>query len=130
MKHKLSFPVVVVCFCLSTALLISLMNLTGPSDFGIAGIFLVLLAVYLFFFSLFVMIARLTEAVRKFFANDVRNTTTASRYGRRSLFVSAALAFAPLLLISLNSLGQMQAWYLLLVLVFEGVAIFFIVKKV
>jgi len=105
-------------------------NLIGPSDFGVGGIFLVLITIYVLCFLILVLGSRLLEKVIiTHSADKTVSNIYINRLRRRSLLISAALAFAPLLLISMNSLGNVQIWYVVLVVLFECVAIFFIIKR-
>ena len=131
MKRYFSTVGILVCFCLSVAVLLFIMNLFGPGDFGVGGIFLVLLSVYVTCFLLFALIFRLFEMIRGFIDRDsIKDVAKLNHRRKQMLLASAVLAFAPLLLISINSLGQMQIWYIALVILFELVAIIFIIKKI
>jgi hypothetical protein len=131
MEYKLPTPLLFFLLCLTTLMLLGLINLIGPSDLGAGGIFVVLMLIYAVFFLFFMLVARAIKAsTGSFRKKNVENTTKIMRARRRSVLISAVLAFAPLLLVSMNSLGQMQLWYIALVALFETAAVFFVIKKV
>jgi hypothetical protein len=51
-------------------------------------------------------------------------------FRKRTIYISVALAFVPLFLISLNSIGQLQLRDVFLILLIEALAIFYIIKRV
>ena len=100
----------------STVLLMLLLTFTNPREVGLFGILAVIAAIYCFFVSAIYLFYGLFRKKA-----DVK--------GRKVLYISCALAFAPVLLIILNSLGAVGIIELILIVLFEITAIFLITKR-
>jgi hypothetical protein len=101
------------------ALLFVLVNLFSPLQVGPNGILG-------FFFLLYLLCATLTlmgfKAFRQLF--KVRTSTI------KLLYLSATISFAPVMLIALNTLNQLQLIDIVLVFIFELLALFYIFRRI
>jgi len=101
---------------ISALLVILLFVFTDPREVGLFGILTVIIAIYAFFVAGFYLLS-------KVFRRKPNHSE------RRAIYISATLAFAPVLLIILNSLGAVGIIELVLIMIFEVVAIFLITKR-
>jgi hypothetical protein len=108
-----------------------LFNVSNPVDIGPAGILSVFILIYLFFASCFFVLLHfgvgiLSRLVAKRRTIDHRHWQIGVH---RAYYIASALAFAPVVLLAMNSVGQLQARDVILVFVLEVLAIFYIVKR-
>lgn len=108
-----------------------LFNISNPVDIGPGGILLVFVLIYLFFVSSFFIVLHFgvglaSRLIAKRRTIDHRHWQIGVR---RAYYIASALAFAPVVLLAMNSLGQLQLRDALLVLFLEVLAIFYIVKR-
>lgn len=96
-------------------------NQTTPLSFGLGGILFVFILVYVFLASAIYVLADLST--RLF---GVRGTRVSSR---RLFAVANVLAFGIILLLALNSLGQLSLQDILLVILLLGLLLFYVSKK-
>jgi hypothetical protein len=108
---------------LSFIALVLLLNRTNPLDVGPAGILLVFGLAYIFVASVLCLALVLVLAV---LAGFVKVNMGA---GKRLYYAVSILAFAPVFLLALNSIGQLELRDLVLVVVFVSVTCFYIVKR-
>lgn len=109
----------IIALVLSAVLLLVLFIFTDPREVGLLGILTVILAVYVFFAACFYLIAMLFNK-----SKDKVNSGE-----RRQILISAALAFAPVLLIIFNSLGSIGIIEVIAIVLFEVITIFLITKR-
>lgn len=117
-------------FALTALLLIS--TLTDPVSVGPGGILIVFLLVYIFWAGLFFTVLHLGLDVLSRLIIKYRRTVTVRSLQvsvRKAYYIASALAFAPVLFLAMNSLGQLQIRDVGLVLVFMLLIIFYIVKR-
>lgn len=118
---------------LSAIALFFILNITNPSDGGPAVILVVLLLIYGLAYGFIVLMAMLLGYVYRLIAPSRPETTTSEeRYRRRvrkQLAICGVLAATPILIISLNSIGQMDFVDGLLIVATEALAIFYLSKK-
>ena len=133
-KRNRFLPTAFLTLILSIVLLALILNITNPSDIGAIGILFVLVLVYALFFSLFIIASHIVWVIVDFLRagkkNSVVNKARTMRRQKLSNYISAILAFAPLFIISLNSLGQIRIWDVLLIVLFEALAIFYVHKRI
>lgn len=113
--------------------LVLLLNTTDPVSAGPGGILLVFLLIYIFWASLFFTILHLGLGTISRFIIKYRQTVTVRSLQisvRKAYYIASALAFAPVLFLAMNSLGQLQVRDVALVLAFMTLVIFYIVKRV
>jgi len=122
---------------LTLACLIALffiMNMTNPSDSGPAGIAIVLLLIYGLCFGVIMVMALVLRFVAGLFRaerDEIADKTREEAHSdKRIIMICAALAVAPILVISLNSIGQIDFIDIALITATEAVAVFYIIKKV
>jgi len=115
-----------------TGILILLLSLVDPSSVSAFGLLGVMTVVYVFFFVLFVFLYRVVKLLARFFGGSktTKDTIKQQRNQRKTPYIIAVLAFVPLFLVSFNSLGQINILNLSLIVLFEALAIFYIVKRV
>ncbi len=133
MKYKLSWAGILTVLAVIAAGLFFVFNYTSPETAGPLGVLLVFFALYAFALALIFAIINGIEAVY-FHFRPIKAIDEAvgkpKLFRRRTVYVSAALAFAPLFLLSLNSLGQLQIRDIFLVILIEALAILYIFKRV
>lgn len=116
---------------LCIALLFLLFNISNPVDIGPGGILLVFILIYLLCVSLvFIMLHFGISLASRFVASRSSIAQRQWRIGvRKAYYVASALAFAPVILLAMQSVGQLQLRDILLVSFLEALAIFYIVKR-
>lgn len=109
--------------------LLALFNFFAPDSPGI--IFVVFLLLYVFYASSFFVLLRGGIAfVGRFVAR--RKTVEPRQWRisvRRAYYVASVLAFAPVSVAGMQSLGQLQIRDAILLVVFEAIAIFYVIKR-
>jgi hypothetical protein len=108
---------------ISFSLLIWLLNGTNPLDVGPAGILLVFALAYVFIASALYLMITLVLVVLAYFV------TVTIRSRRKIYYVSSILALAPVFLLALNSIGQLEVKDFVLVISLVGIACFYIIKR-
>lgn len=125
-----SFGLALACL----AALFFIMNMTNPSDSGPAGIAVVLLLIYGLCFGVVMLVAIILRFVVGLFRTEkdeaVNDLAKNARSDKRLVTISAALAVAPILVISLNSIGQIDYIDIALITATEAVAVFYIARRV
>lgn len=118
---------------LAAGALFFVLNMTNPSDGGPAVILLVLLLIYGVAYGLIVLLVMLFGYIYRLIAPSQPATTmSAERYKHnmyRQLAVCGIVAATPILIISLNSIGRMDFVDGILIAATEGLAIFYLLKK-
>lgn len=113
-------------------ILLFVLNATDPVSAGPGGILVVFLLIYIFWASLFFTILHLGLGVASRLIIKYRRSVTqrSLQVGvRKAYYIASALAFAPVLFLAMNSLGQLQARDIILVLSFMSLIIFYIIKR-
>lgn len=103
--------------------LVVLLNRTNPLDVGPAGILLVFGLAYVFISSTLYLVLGLVIMLLAY----VVDITATSR--RKLYYLSSIIALAPVFLLALNSIGQLEIKDFALVLCFIGFACFYVVKR-
>lgn len=96
---------------------------TSPIDVGPVGILIVFLLLYGFFLSLFFLIIHLTLEVAK------RLRSKSHLPIRKIYYLASVIAFMPVFLLALNSIGQLKVLDTVLVLSLVIVASFYVVRR-
>lgn len=112
--------------------LMLLMNTTDPISAGPGGILVVFLLVYVFWAGMFFTILHLGLGLVSRLIIRHRKTVTVRSIQlsiRKAYYIASALAFVPVLLLAMNSLGQLQIRDVALVSIFMFLVIFYIVKR-
>lgn len=117
-------------FALGALLLLT--NLTDPVSVGPGGILVVFMLVYIFWVGLFFTLLHLGLNLASKLVIRYRKAVTVRTYKmgvKKAYYIASALAFAPVLFLAMNSVGQLQPRDVGLVLVFMTLIIFYIVKR-
>lgn len=117
---------------LSTIGLTLITNLTNPLGVGHLGILVVFALVYICTLSLLLLLVRLLETIYRLLRSaptTVVKEDKIRRWRQRLTLILAALSFVPIFLISLNSIGQLGFRDIALIIVIEGLLIFYIIKR-
>lgn len=133
MKHKLSWILAACGLAITFAGLFFVLNYTSPTTAGPWGILLTFASIFLFAFAVIFATLNICETIYFRVKPEKSAGVLAGQpklFRKRTIYVSVALAFIPLFLISLNSIGQLQLRDVFLILLFEALAIFYIVKRV
>ena len=106
-------------------------NVSNPVDIGPGGILFVFILIYLTFASLFFIVLHFgVNLVSRYLSS--RKTIDQRHWNigvRRAYYIASVLAFAPVVFLAMNSVGQLQIRDVLLVTLLEVLAIFYIVKR-
>lgn len=103
--------------------LVFLLNKTNPLDVGPAGILLVFALAYVFMASALYLLLTMVMIVLAYFI------TINIRSKKRFYYLASILALAPVFLLALNSIGQLQVKDFVLVLCLVGIACFYVVRR-
>ena len=112
-------------------MLFVIFNVSNPVDIGPGGILIVFVLIYLFFASCFFILLHfginiLSRYLARRKSIDHRHWQVGVRL---AYYIASALAFAPVVVLAMQSVGQLQLRDVLLVTVLEVLAIFYIVKR-
>jgi len=125
--HKLTYFLPLV----SLVGLFLMFSLTDPLEAGPAGMLLVFFLIYVFCASLLFIILHVGIG----FATRIVNRTQKINIKewqlgiRKSYYVASVLAFGPVLLLAMQSVGQLQLRDVLLTIAFLGIAVFYVAKR-
>lgn len=108
---------------LSFIMLVCILNRTNPLDVGPAGILLIFGVAYVFIASIFYLLLTLVLIV---LANVLKIGVGSKK---KLYYVASILALAPIFLLALNSIGQLEVKDFILVVALVGVACFYAVKR-
>lgn len=100
-----------------------LLNRTNPLDVGPAGILLVFGLVYVFISSSLYLLLTLVMMLIVYFVT-IRPTSR-----RKLYYLASIIAFAPVFLLALNSIGQLELKDFVLVFCLVGLACFYVIKR-
>ena len=130
MRRFLKIMVTLMPFLCIGALFL-LFNISNPVDIGPGGILIVFVLIYLFFASSFFVLLHFGVGVLSRFVSSRKSIDHRHwQIGvRRAYYIASALAFAPVVLLAMQSVGQLQVRDILLVSFLEILAIFYIVKR-
>ena len=103
--------------------LVVLLNRTNPLDVGPAGILLVFGLAYVFISSSLYLLLTLVLMLLAYFV-AIRPASRKKLY-----YLSSIIAFAPVFLLALNSIGQLELKDFALVLCLVGFACFYVAKR-
>ncbi len=125
--HKLTY---VLPFVAAAALFV-MFSMTNPITAGPAGMLLVFFLVYILFASSFFIflhaglefISRILNKYRSVNLKEWRIRV------RKSYYIASVVAFGPVLLLAMQSVGQLQFRDVLLTVVFLGIAVFYVIKR-
>ena len=133
MKNKFSFVIIIIGLVIAIAGLFFVLNYTNPETAGPFGILLTFMVIFAFSFAVIFAIINFGQVIYLHFKPMKTIEAAANKpkvFRKRTIYVSVALAFAPLLLLSLNSIGQLQLRDIFLIILIEVLAIFYIVKRI
>ena len=125
--HNLIYimPVLAIIF------LLLILNSTNPLDGGPVVILLVFILLYIVCAGLFfVLLNSGLRMASKLWARRKSINAREWRIGvRRAYYIASVLAFGPVLLLAMQSVGQLQLRDVLLVFVLLSLAIFYVIKR-
>lgn len=111
--------------------LFALFQMTDPISIGPGGILIVFILIYLFFVScLFIILHFGAGLVGRILLS--RKTVEQREWSvgiRKSYYIASIVAFAPVCLLAMHTIGQLQIRDVALVMVLTFVAIFYVVKR-
>ena len=125
--HRLTYALPFV----AAIALFMIFSLTNPISAGPAGMLLVFFLVYVLFASIFFIFLHAGIGFIAKILNRYRNVNIREwRIGvRKSYYIASVLAFGPVLLLAMQSVGQLQLRDVILTVVFLGIAIFYVIKR-
>lgn len=111
----------------SLAVLVLLWNVTNPVDIGPAGIFVVFLFLYFFWLGVVLILLRAAiYVVKKFYK---RSSDPHSFDLKKNYYIATVVAFIPVLILALQSVGQLELRDVLLVMIFASLAVLYVIKR-
>lgn len=115
----------------AAAALFLIFSLTTPLSAGPAGMLLVFFLVYVFCASLLFILLHMGINFVVRIVNKTRKVNIREwKLGvRKSYYIASVLAFGPVLLLAMQSVGQLQARDVILTVTFLGIAIFYVLKR-
>ena len=115
---------------LSGALLFGIMNMTDPLSGGPVVILLVFILLYVLLAGiLFIVLHFGVRALSKVWSQKSVNVREWRIGVRRAYYIASILAFGPVLLLAMQSVGQLQLRDVALVIVLLGLGVFYVVKR-
>lgn len=130
MTKRTSWALIFISITASILGLSLLFNYTAPETIGPLGILLTFIVIYTLCFTVIFATWKALYNLHKFFRPSKTTITGKTNFLRNRIgYISAVLAFMPLFLISLNSIGQLQIRDVFLIILIEVLAIFYIVKR-
>lgn len=105
---------------------IFIVTTTSPIELGPAGMLTAFGGFYLWFLALLLGVAHIIRAMTSRGASEEERQRTITS---RAVMLAAAWAFAPLIMLALQSIGQLDIVSVGLVLVFEVLATVYIVRR-
>lgn len=116
---------------ISLALLIIIFSTSNPVAIGPLGVLFVFGLIYLLFASsLFLVLHGGVALVERFIPPQRLHQARHWQLGiRRAYYVASIAAFGPVMLLAMNSVGQLQWRDVLLVVTLLGLAVFYAFKK-
>lgn len=106
-------------------------SLTNPLSAGPAGMLLVFFLVYVLFASVFFIFLHVGLGVISKILNRYKEINFREwKIGvRKSYYIASVLAFGPVLLLAMRSVGQLQLRDVVLTVAFLSIAIFYVMKR-
>lgn len=125
--QKLIYALPVACL----VAIFALFQITDPIGIGPGGILFVFVLMYLFFLSSFFILLHFgIGIVGKLISSRKTIEQRTWKLGvSRSYYIASIVAFAPVCLIAMQSIGQLQLRDVSLVFLLCAIAIFYIVKR-
>jgi hypothetical protein len=115
---------------LSVVGLAILLTLTTPNQVGPVGVLVFFALIYIISLGIFVGLVYLFSSASTFLFKKSISTRPVKRLSTKKLYyVSSILAFAPVLLLAIQSFGGIGFLELALVLLFETIGVFLILKR-
>lgn len=102
------------------------MTYTSPISLGPTGMLVAFAVFYVWFLTLFLGVAHIVRAVTGRHASEEEKQRTITA---RAVTLAAVWAFAPLICLALQSIGQLDVISIALVVLFEALAMVYIVKR-
>lgn len=111
----------------SVLLLLCIWNFTNPKDIGPLGVLLVFLILYIFWLSIIFLILRSGLIVfKRIYAHSKHQRRLSEK---RAYYVASVIAFLPVLLLGLHSVGQLELKDIVLAILFVSLTVFYVLKK-
>ncbi len=125
--HKITYALPFI----SVISLIMIFSLTDPVSAGPAGMLLVFFLMYVLSASvLFIFLHVGIRLIAGFFDKRRQMNIRGWQLGiRKSYYIASVLAFGPVLLLAMQSVGQLQFRDVILTSAFLGIAIFYVLKR-
>jgi len=127
----LNYKITYVLPLLSAIGLVAILTVTNPLQAGAAGILFAFVLMYIFWASVFFIFLHAGIGVVARMVSRKENVNIRQwRIGvRKSYYIASVLAFAPVLLLAMHSVGQLQVQDIALIVVLLFLGIFYIVKR-
>lgn len=109
--------------------IIAIMQLTTPATIHPIGLLVFFLCVYVLIFSLLGVLIRSMSIGYAALAGQIRSTKQAPLTLRQSYSYASAAAFAPVILLAMRTVGDIQLTDIVFVIIFVSVAIFYVAKR-
>lgn len=124
--HKLIYAIPLFAM----ASLLFVMNMTNPVSGGPAVILLIFILIYILCASvLFILLHVGVAMASRIWAKRAINMREWRIGVRRAYYIASIVAFGPVLLLAMQSVGQLQLRDIFLVFILLALAIFYVVKR-
>ena len=115
---------------LSLSALLYAWNTTNPATVGPTGMLMVFFILYVFWASLFFIVFHIGfNFIGPRVQGRVKGKYTLHIKRQRAYYVASILAFAPVLILAMQSVNQLTIRDILLVILFVSLAIFYVLKR-
>lgn len=104
------------------------MNYTSPIELGPSGMLAAFAVYYAWFFALFMGLAHVIRVAR-YRSGESDDADQSTAISGRAVMLAAVWGFAPLVVVALQSIGQLDVISIGLVLLFEAIASIYIIKR-
>lgn len=113
----------IACLIGSSILLLILWHTTTPPQSGPLGILAVFALIYIFFTAFALLLTGIASVI------GARILGRPSASPRRRYYVSSVLGFLPVLYLTLLSMGGASIWGIILIIVFIGLMLFYVLRR-
>ena len=124
------FRLIYILPVLTAVALLYIWNTINPSEATPGEVLLVFVLLYAFWLSIFFLLARLIFRLYERIKLDKTDNVTEIRFkAHKVYYVASVVAFFPVLVIAMQSIGQLKLTDVILVGVLIGLAVFYVIKR-
>ena len=114
----------------SMAIIIALiLNMTNPTTAGLLGVLAFFACMYLFSVGLFYVFIVLAQKIAAIFFGKKNQIQSVNTSGKKSYYYSTVIALVPPIYVGMQSVGDAGLFEMILLLLFELLACFYVYKR-